>query len=76
MVFPSQSIQHAPLWATDNQELPIIGIGDYNFDFDFPTRRGNPVFDEFHLDYVWYWVEPEKLVDTNWSDRDGDGVDD
>ena len=63
------------LWAAD-QELPIIGIGDYNFDFDFPTRRGNPAFDEFHLDYVWYWVEPEKLVDTNWSDRDGDGIDD
>ena len=63
------------LWAAD-QELPIVGIGDYNFDFDFPTRRGNPAFDEFHLDYVWYWVEPMKLVDTNWSDRDGDGVDD
>ena len=27
------------LWAVD-QELSIIGIGDYNFDFDFPTRRG------------------------------------
>ncbi len=64
------------LWAADNQELPIIGIGDYNFVFDFPKRRGNAAFDEFHLDYVWYWVEPEKLVDTNWSDRDGDGVDD
>ena len=23
-----------------------------------------------------YWVEPEKLVDTNWSDRDDDEVDD
>jgi hypothetical protein len=63
------------LWATD-QKLPIIGIGDYNFDFDFPTRRGNAAFDEFHLDDVWKWVEPEKLVDTNWSDRDDDGVDD
>ena len=39
-------------WAAD-QELPIIGIGDYNFDFDFPTRRGNRAFGEFHLDYVW-----------------------
>ena len=31
--------------ATDNQELPIIGIGDYNFEFDFPTRKGNAAFD-------------------------------
>ena len=27
------------LWAAD-QELPIISIGDYNFDFDFPTQKG------------------------------------
>ena len=52
------------LWAAD-QELPVIGIGDFNFDFDFPTRQGNKAFDEFLLDGVWRWVEPETLVDTN-----------
>jgi len=46
-------------WAAD-QELPIIGIGDYNLDFNFPARRGNRAFDEFHVDYVWYWVEPNR----------------
>ena len=54
---------------------PILGIGDYNFDFDFPTRQGNAAFDEFLVDDVWRWVEPETLVDTNWSDRDEDGLD-
>ena len=49
---------------------------DYEFDFDLSARRGNATFDEFHVDYVWYWVEPEKLVDTNWLDQDGDGRDD
>ena len=26
-------------------------------------------------DNVWTWIRPEPLVDTNWSDVDGDGVD-
>ncbi len=26
-------------------------------------------------DNVWKWVRPEPLIDTNWSDRDGDGID-
>ena len=47
-----------------------------NFDFDFKTRRGNAAFDEHMLDYRWRWVQPDKLVDTNWADRDGDGKDD
>jgi endonuclease/exonuclease/phosphatase family metal-dependent hydrolase len=62
------------LWAED-QELPIIGIGDYNFDFDFPTYRGNAAFHEFLADGIWRWVQPDELIDTNWSDRDGDGKD-
>ena len=62
------------LWAED-KEFPIIGIGDYNFDFDFPTYQGNPAFHEFLADGIWHWVQPNELVDTNWSDRDGDGAD-
>lgn len=73
--FRQEQAQALRLWAAA-QDLPVLGVGHYNFDFDFPTRRGNAAFDEFHLDYVWYWVEPEKLVDTNWSDRDEDGMDD
>ena len=63
------------LWCED-QTLPVIGIGDYNFDFDFKTRRGNAAFDEHMLDYRWRWVQPTPLIDTNWADRDGDGNDD
>ena len=62
------------LWAAD-QTVPIIGIGDYNFDYDFPTSKGNAAFDEFVRGDTWRWVMPIELIDTNWSDPDGDGVD-
>ncbi len=61
-------------WAR-TKSIPIVAIGDYNLDFVFATERGNPAFDEMMRDNVWKWVRPEPLVDTNWSDRDGDGVD-
>ncbi len=61
-------------WAR-TKSIPIIAIGDYNLDFEFATEKGNKAFDEFMKDDVWLWVRPEPLVDTNWSDRDGDGVD-
>lgn len=63
------------LWAAA-QNVPVLAIGDYNFDYDFLTGKGNKAFDEFLSDGTWQWVKPEKLVDTNWSDRDEDGVDD
>ena len=61
-------------WARTKQ-TPIVAIGDYNLDFEFATQKGNPAFTEMMRDNVWAWVRPEPLVDTNWSDRDGDGVD-
>ncbi len=61
-------------WARD-QTLPTITIGDFNFDYDFPTERGNAAFTEMLRDNVWQWVDPEELIDTNWSDSDGDGRD-
>ena len=63
------------LWVAA-QNAPVLAIGDYNFDYDFPTGKGNEAFEEFLSDDTWQWVEPAKLVDTNWSDRDEDGVDD
>ena len=45
-------------------------------DYDFPTQKGNKAFDEFLTDDVWEWVKPDPLIDTNWCDRDGDGLDD
>ena len=62
------------LWA-QRQRLPLIAIGDFNFDYDFPTQRGNKSFEEFMSDDTWQWIVPNPLIDTNWSDPDGDGRD-
>lgn len=62
-------------WARQ-QNQPIIAVGGYNFDYDFPTRRGNEAFDAFLRTGVWKWIEPKKLVDGNWADRNRDGKDD
>jgi endonuclease/exonuclease/phosphatase family metal-dependent hydrolase len=62
-------------WARD-QNAPLIAIGDFNMDFDFPTERGNEAFSEMVRDNIWMWVRPEPLIDTNWADRDNDGIDD
>lgn len=61
-------------WAKD-QGLAVIAAGDFNMDFDFRTQAGNDAFSEIQEGAVWKWVRPEKLVDTNWSDNDGDGQD-
>ncbi|MEL7496568.1 MAG: hypothetical protein AAFN77_03095 [Planctomycetota bacterium] len=57
-------------WARD-QTLPLICIGDFNFDYDFHTKSGNEAFVAFLRDNIWQWVVPDPLIDTNWSDRDG-----
>ena len=62
-------------WAR-GQTVPTISIGDFNFDFEFATRQGNTAFNEFMRDGIWKWIEPKKLVDTNWYDRENDGQDD
>lgn len=62
-------------WARD-QNVGVITIGDFNMDFDFRTERGNDAFPEMIRDNVWEWVRPKQLIDTNWADRNKDGVDD
>ena len=64
-------------WARD-ESMPIIALGDYNFDYDFNTRQGNEAFRLFMKDNIWQWVEPIELVDTNWYDNpeEPDGKDD
>lgn len=56
--------------------IPVIAVGDYNFDFVFADETGNEAFKIFMRDGVWKWVRPEPLIDSNWFDGDGDGVDD
>ncbi len=64
-------------WAADRSE-PVIAAGDFNFDYDFKTAKGNPAFDAMMEDDTWDWVKPDPLVDSNWSEdrrRTGRGVD-
>ena len=61
-------------WARD-QNVGVIAIGDFNMDYDFRTEDGNEAFVEILRDNVWKWVKPTELIDTNWSDSDGDGRD-
>ncbi len=62
-------------WAR-NQTLPSIAIGDFNFDFEFAANTGNDSFRAMLRDNIWHWVRPAELIDSNWYDRDLDGVDD
>ena len=61
-------------WAND-QQLPVIAAGDFNFDYDFATSNGNLAFERFCEGGVCEWLKPDELIDTNWSDSDGDGMD-
>lgn len=53
-------------WARD-QKAPVIAAGDFNFDWDMYTKRGNPGFDAMLADDVWEWIQPDPLRDTNWA---------
>jgi endonuclease/exonuclease/phosphatase family metal-dependent hydrolase len=61
-------------WARD-QNVPVIALGDFNMDYDYRRMKGNAAFDEMVRDNVWTWLAPHDFIDTNWSDRDGDGND-
>ncbi len=54
-------------WAQDSTE-PIIAAGDFNFDYDFKTQKGNAGFDAMMEANVWTWLKPNPLIDSNWSD--------
>jgi hypothetical protein len=62
-------------WAKA-QTKPVIAIGDYNLDYVFETKKGNEAFDIFMGANVFDWVQPVPLIDSNWYDGDGDGLDD
>jgi endonuclease/exonuclease/phosphatase family metal-dependent hydrolase len=60
------------------QTLPMIAVGDFNFDVDIPFGRGNEAFHLFTEGGALQWVKPRTLVATNWSDgkHDPDGLND
>ena len=61
-------------WAR-TKSVPMIAIGDYNFGYEFKSKKGNAGFDAFLKDGVWKWIQPVELIDTNWSDDNGNGGD-
>ena len=56
--------------------MPLLAIGDYNFDYDFHAKTGNKAFQLFTKDDIWKWLRPEELIDSNWSDTDPKRPDD
>lgn len=43
------------------QTLPIIAVGDYNFDVDPRNKSGNAAFEIFNQDDTFAWIEPQCL---------------
>lgn len=60
---------------TREKTLPVIAIGDFNFDYVFADNKGNKAFDQFLEDGIMKWVRPEEFIDTNWYDPESDGID-
>lgn len=63
-------------WAENHASEPVITAGDFNFDYDFKTQKGNAAYDAMIEGGVWQWLKPDPLVDSNWADdRDNPGKD-
>jgi endonuclease/exonuclease/phosphatase family metal-dependent hydrolase len=59
-------------WAMKNKEIPIIMVGDYNYDWDIASngKKRDRAFDI--LISVLEWIEPENKILTQCSARHGD----
>ncbi len=57
-------------WA-QKQDLPIIAVGDYNFDWDVRSNglRRDLGFDYLTENGVFSWVKPKKLLPTHCSKK-------
>ncbi len=49
-------------------DLPVIAVGDYNFDWDVHREKGNRAFDYFMDGGHWDWIEPNCGLDGEFSD--------
>ncbi|WP_413166192.1 endonuclease/exonuclease/phosphatase family protein [Capilliphycus salinus ALCB114379] len=56
----NQQAENLRNWA-QGQSLPVIAVGDYNFDFDLETKKGNRAFDIFLQKDVMTWIKPNCL---------------
>lgn len=55
-------------WA-EQQTLPVIAVGDYNFDYSIDEGQGNPAMENMLEGDVWKWVRPPRLSQTQFSSR-------
>ncbi|MCC6167725.1 MAG: lamin tail domain-containing protein [Caldilineaceae bacterium] len=63
----SQQAQLLNDWA-GTQDLPLIALGDYNFDWDLKDDLKHDIgYDLLVADGVWHWVRPNELVTTQCS---------
>ncbi|QSX32215.1 hypothetical protein JYB87_10515 [Shewanella avicenniae] len=51
-------------WAKQ-QSATVIALGDYNYDYDLPTAKGNKAFELLMDSGEWYWVKPKTLIKSN-----------
>lgn len=63
-----QQAQLLNAWA-QHQPLPLIALGDYNFDWDLKDgeQKHDPGYDALTAGDVWRWVRPATLVTTQCS---------
>ncbi len=47
------------------KRLPMIVLGDFNFDLNVSTGRHRPGLDEMQKDGVFAWVKPENFQPTH-----------
>ena len=48
-------------WAAA-QSIPVIAVGDYNFDFRVPSGPGNTAMANFSQGDTFTWVRPATIV--------------
>ncbi|RKZ18784.1 hypothetical protein DRQ50_03465 [bacterium] len=67
-----QQARQLRVWASRQGE-PVIAVGDYNFDFEIDTGRGNTAFhimlDEQDGESVFKWIRPAELFASGMSGR-------
>lgn len=60
----------------EESPVPVIALGDFNFDLAFDPETGEPAqgnasWAAFTAGTAIRWLQPERLVDTQWSDAGG-----
>lgn len=53
-------------WA-DQQQLPVIAVGDYNFDYNIDDDEGNQAMENMLAGDVWKWIFPDHAYKTQGS---------